>query len=448
MVNKLIKITIFLTLLYSAASCSDTGIFHSLENEVLVQENNNLENSTVFSNMVKIGNYYYGNAGINIYYRHVNPDNPSTDTNEAAWSKLVLPNGKDNTPAEVNEVFAGDAAVTSMIEIGPDGSESLFISRVSRDGASIVSGIYHLPFAAASAPGTVKSTSWSNQVKTVVPKSGIHFSNIYRLFKAGSDLYVNHIKYQYTSEVDTTASLSTSQLFFSVNPVTNNIGNNLTDSHANITEIIISTFVQDDSDPPKDIIATVEKVIYDGTTNYWLIMNGKSQGKLYNSTDGSTYASVAGNPQDVRYVDIYSVDATRLLLSDTAGALHILDKGDGTFRKLTNSNAWLTGFYNISGLGTITDRIVIGTAGNKGESTYSGEGYVQLNISGDDSTWDWVETNFSDKNNYLSSDLSDASINGFLFDDLANPERLFAYTAGHGVWVNEYISDKRIWALE
>ncbi|MBN2656912.1 MAG: hypothetical protein JXR86_07610 [Spirochaetales bacterium] len=431
--KNLFKIASLVAIFSLFAACNDKGIFYSLENEELVQEKNNLNNSAIFSNMVKIGNYYFGNAGTKIYYRNISSDSTLDD-----WSELALPNGSDNTPVDANEPFSSYPAVTSMVQIGTE----LYISMSSASDSYFISGIFRV---SPSDPSSVISSSWTPEIKTVVERtSTTHDSNIYRLFSTGTGLYINRVNFTYTSFNDNIPDTipGGSSLFYTASP-------NLIDYDLNnTTSIDISTFAKYDADSEgvvENMIAKVENIVYDGTANYWLIINGESEGKLYKSTDATTFNPVAASPASVRYVDIFAYDATRLLLTDTAGLLHIYN--GSAFRELTNSDVWLKGFARLDTLGT-TNQLIIGTIANKTDTTNDGEGYVQLNVSSsDDGVWDWVDINFSDENNYLSSDLSGASITGFLADG----DRLFAYTAANGVWINEVDQDdntKRIWAIE
>ncbi|MBB6478552.1 hypothetical protein [Spirochaeta isovalerica] len=443
--KKLFKITTLSIVLITFFSCNETSIFFSLENEEVILERNNLSNSAGFTSMVQIGSYYFGNAGTKIYYR-----SDSSVSSEDDWAELVLPDGTNN--GLETTAFDSDAAVTSMVKVGAIGSETMFISRISFDGASIVSGIFSLPYADVSAPASVSSADWDAQVKTAVAHSNVHYSNVYRLFadenSGGDDLFINHLKYRFESSVDTSGVISQSYLYYADDPATNNINNTLS-SEIQIDNADITLLGDLDSGTPA--VAKVENIVFDGNDEWFLIINDDTEGALYSSSNvvtTSSFSAVSGAPASVRFVDLYAFDGTRLLVSDTAGSLHIYN---GTaFRELTSSNAWLKGFVNINGLGSIaSDQILIGTTGNKIETTYDGEGYVQLDASGADSAWDWVDTNFSDENNYNSSDLSSASILGFLVD--TGKDRLFAYTAGDGVFANEVDKDDpsiRVWGWE
>jgi hypothetical protein len=407
-------------------TCSESGIFYDLEFEEVIQEKNNLNNSAVFSTMFKIGNYYFGNAGANVFYRS---DSSSSSADD--WSKLKLPDG-----------YADDIAVTSMVNIGT----SIYLSVISHDGDSVESGIYR---ADASNPDDIKSGDWIEEVKKSESKTGVHNSHVYYLFAVANELYVNYVTYEYSNEVDLTGDIKTSTLFTGSAPI------EIADDLSSLTEITLTSVTDSDGN---DIPAKVENIVGSGTDpndNYWIIMNGETEGNLYFSADDPAGFSnaLSGTPGSVRFVDIYAIDDAleddRILLSDTAGKLHIYDQNAGTFVSLEQDGAWFNGFYSIDGLdaGSISNQIIVGTMGYVGESTYDGEGYYQLDVSDSDyNNWDWVSGNFSDDNNYTSSDLADSSINGFYYD--SSQDRLFAYTQNSGVWVNEEEDSKRIWARE
>lgn len=424
----------FLAILLTA--CSEVGIFYSLENEEEILESNNLNNATNFSNMVQAGNFYIGNAGKDIFFRSTDNSNATVDD----WHTLSLPTGANDS---VSGSFSSDIVVSSMVLVGSD----LIISMISYDDADIVSGIYRLAGAdsinfSAADNAEVESADWEMLVKTAVTR-GTTDASFYSLFEANGNLYVNLISNYYSSTDDYYPTLNGSTLYF-VNDVTT-IANDLTN---NSTVIDISGFAKDADG--NDMIASVEAISSSGS-NYWMIINGESAGSVYYSTDGSTFNSITSTltdsttPVEASYVDVFAVDATRVLISNMNGSLYIYN--GSTFRELTKGSNFLNGFENISGT-LATDTILVGTTGYTGDSTYDGTGYAQLSIAGDDSAWDWIDSdsNFSDLNNYNSSELSDASINGFLYDP--TNERIFAYTSNAGVWMNDIEDSTRVWSLE
>lgn len=430
----ILAVVLFLT------ACSEVGIFYSLEKEEKILDPNNLNNAANFSNMVLAGtDYYIGNAGKNIYYRSTSSS--STDSSVDDWSALVLPTGADDS---ASGEFASDAVVTSMVLLG----NQLIISRISYDGSSVVSGIYRLPDATIDL-STVTSASWEMVVKSPLDtnKSDGYTTNVYKLFTAQSNIYINHLTYDFSSENDESASINNSLLYTTATPTYASILNNL----SNATAIDISAYAQDDDG--SNVIVAVTDITSSGT-NYWLIINGESTGNVWmdaanadfsTATNTTSALNADSTPAAARYVDIYEVDATRTLVSNTKGSLYIYD--GASYIELTKGNAYLNGFADINALAANT--LIVGTSANVGDSTYDGDGYYQLDISDvDEANWAWVDdsSNFSEINNYNSSDLADASINGFLFDS-AN-SRLFAYTRNAGVWMNELDVSDRIWSLE
>jgi hypothetical protein len=415
-------------------ACNETGIFYSLENEEKVKESNNLNNSTQFTNMELLTSYYIGNSGLQILYRSTSTS--SSDSTVDDWHSITLPTG---TGDSVSGTFASDATNTSMVLVGND----LIISRISFDSSSIVSGIYRLPNAISIDLSTVTSSSWEMVVKTVTSKSGAYQSNIYKLHEAQDNLYINHITYDYSDSNDTSPSIDNSLLYVTASPDAATIINNL----GNATNIVISSY---SSDPVE-----VAKITSGNPgTNFWMIINDASNGIVLRSTSAdfgtalTEVTSVLGtdpNPSATRFVDIYEHSATVVLLSNTKGSLYTSNDAGSSFNELTKGSAFLNGFVSINDL--VTDNILVGSAANYSDSSASGNGYYQLDISdADDANWAWNSTPFSETNNYNSSDLSDASINGFLFD--STNSRLFAYTSSQGVWMNVADGSERTWSHE
>lgn len=439
-----IKSIILFVLSILMGTCSQSGIFYDLESEVKIQEKNNLDNSAVFSSMFKIGNYYFGNGGVNIFYRS---DSSSSSADD--WSTLKLPDGSSDSDGIA---YGNDIAVTSMVK--SDEGE-LYISVISQDGDSRVSGIYKIDD--ASSPSSISAGNWDMQVKKVEEKTNsTQYSHVFYLFAVAKssdnvtdddDLFINYVTYQYANDADITATIATSKLYTTA--MSTDINNDLA---SNTTEIDISGFVPETSKVEK-IVGLGGLTATPNDDKYWMIINGADEGKLFFSDTPSGFTTAeSGSPSSVKFVDIYPINDTleddRILLSDTASKLYIYDQSDNTFRELSKGDAWFKGFCSIDGLGSISsNQVIVGTIGYIGDSTYDGEGYYQLDVSDADyNNWDWVSSNLSDENNYTSSDLANSSINGFYFD--SSNDRLFAYTVNSGVWVNQEEDSKRIWARE
>lgn len=415
------------------STCSDYGIFYALENEKVIQESNNLKNSTIFTNMIQTDNYYLGSAGPNIWYRSTDDSNSTVDD----WHKLALPGD-----------FSSDATVSSMVLVGTE----LVISMISYDDSNVVSGIYTLTGADAFNYGSTTPT-WVEQISSTATKGSTPVS-FYRLFAANSNLYVNELSYAYSSPTDDSGDLIDSLLYAAISPVT---PSTISGDLGNITSIPISSFAKA-SDGTTDYTAKVEQIVYGSSTNFWMIINGETDGKIYSSDDGSFMAGhltdetttiSSSSLDDARYVDIFEADATHILISNTSGSLYILAGTGGSYTELTRGSNYLNGFVDIDIVaGTLkSNTILVGTSAAIGDSTYDGSGYYELNTT----TWSWNDTddNFSELNNYNSSDLSDSTINGFLYDTDNN--RLFAYTRNSGVWMNAIDPDnagQRIWTRE
>ena len=455
--KKLLNFTYITLLLLLITACSNTGIFYTLENVEKNVDNNNLNNSANFSNLVYTGNDYLGNAGPNIYYRSDSPD-----TTLDNWAALALPDPNDTTVS-----FASDGTVSSMVL---DDSGDLYISRISHDGSNIISGIYRLPNADLLTPSTVISADWEMIVETVTAKAATTFTySVYKLHKAFTSMYINHLTYDLDDTNDVTPALSNSLLYVSTTP--SSISNDLStsgfvDTIDMTTLFVIDTETKDENGDPinEPIKVEIQKIISFDGTNYWIILNGTSTSKiaeaarntkiLLSTIDNKTFSDVAtdipdsDDPNATRLIDIFEYSATEILVSNTKGSIYISTNTGATWTESTvKSGAFFNGFANINGLTPDTaNTVIVGTAANIGSSTTNGSGYYEIDMSL--ATIDWADTDFSDAFNYSSTGLSDASINGFLYDSTDTNSRLFAYTRAHGVWMNVDNAGSREWDQE
>ena len=439
--NKIIRLSYIFMVLLLMTTCSNTGIFLSLENEEEIKESNNLNNSANISNMVIAGDFYVGNGGPSIFYRSTNTS--STDSKIDDWSTLLVPETSFENPSVY---FSRTTSTTSMVLLNGD----LYISRISFDGSSILSGIYRLPNADSIDISALTAASWEKIIEVTTEKASSSFnSNIFRLFVAQSSLYINHLTYSYSGSDDQTASISSSALYVTTTPET------IADNLANATAIDISSFFSEPSNPVE-----IAKITTSGT-NYWMIINSDTStdgsdptlNKVLRSTDSTTFTEVTAIT-DARYVDIYEYKTNPdvLLVSNTSGSLYIsinadsaLTSADLVFTELANESVFLNGFEDIGTL--VPDNVIVGSSATYDDGSIDGEGYYQLDLS-DLSNITWSVDNFSHYNNYFSSELSTASINGFLFDTAKS--RLFAYTRSMGLWMNILPDNKteREWSRE
>ncbi|MBI9099824.1 MAG: hypothetical protein JEY91_15195 [Spirochaetaceae bacterium] len=439
--NKIIRLSYIFMVMLLMTTCSNTGIFLSLENEEEIKESNNLNNSANISNMVIAGDFYIGNGGPSIFYRSTNTS--TTDSKIDDWSTLLVPETSFENPSVY---FSRTTSTTSMVLLNGD----LYISRISFDGSSVISGIYRLPNADTIDISALTAASWEKIIEVTTEKASSSFnSNVFRLFEAQSSLYINHLTYFYSGSDDQTASISSSALYVTTTPET------IADNLANATAIDISSFFSELSNPVE-----VAKITTSGT-NYWMIINSDTStdgsdptlNKVLRSTDSTTFTEVTAIP-DARYVDIYEYKTNPdvLLVSNTSGSLYISINADSAptsadlvFTELANESVFLNGFEDIGAL--VPDNVIVGTSATYDDGSIDGEGYYQLDLS-DLSNITWSVDNFSHYNNYFSSELSTASINGFLFDSAKS--RLFAYTRSMGLWMNILPDNKteREWSRE
>jgi hypothetical protein len=396
------------------ASCSDVGIFYTLEIEEEIEDNNNLNDSAVFSNLVdtdssSTSGYYIGNAGPSIYYR-------SKGSSYSSWSKLSVPTSG----------YASDATNSSMVLVGDD----LFISRISYDGDYVVSGIYCLPDAASN----LDSPTWTTITENLDGEDDDFV--FYNLFTANGYLYVNELEKDDDDDED---DLNTTDSFIYVSTATPDV-----DTYDHIG----TSYTEISNDVGLDSTEHLIKVIYETTsTSYWLIYNDTDEdviaGYAYYDTD--PYFATSTNTKNVSsnmYSDIFFYDDDDddvndcILLSDVDGSIYIYDLVDTDWSTIDvddpDIDCMYRGFANIEDL--VNDTVIVGTSAYDDES---GVGYYQIDMS---SLSIDEDDDFSD--NYSSTDLDDSSIAGFLMD--SQNDRLFAYTENEGVWLN--VSDE--WSLE
>jgi len=466
--KKIIKFLYIPFTLLLITACSDSGIFYSLEKEEKVKESNNLNNEILFSNMVSVGTangagtsdgYYFGNAGSSVFYRseYLNDPDDNTDEEDAIdnWKPLTMPAGPSTHP------FTSDATNSSMVLLG----NNLYISRITETGSYYSSGIYQLPgIDSITDFSTVTSGSWLSLAETTVYKASTSYSyNVYKLHTAGSSLYINRIAYTLSSSLDTSPSLSNSQLFVTTDP--GSINNQLADSNTVVNEIDMSgLFVQNtQTDPanPSPVKVEIQKISSFDGTNYWMILNGTStdyiatterNGKILLSTadnrtffDATSLIPDSADPDATRFADIFEYANGVVLVSDLSGNIYTTnDSGASTWKTLTKSSVGL--FNGFSSLNDIAaSNVIVGSAAIISDSTYDGTGYYQLDLT-DTANIVWNDDNFSGLINYNSTDLSEASIKGFLYG--ADNETLFSYTMGYGVWMNTDGNTEKDWSHE
>lgn len=384
-------------------ACSDVGIFYALEIEEVIEDNNNLNDSARFSIMVDtdtVGDgYYIANAGPTVYYRK----NVDSFNN---WSKLSVPTSG----------YSSDATTSSMVLIGTD----LYISRISHDGSNVYSGIYRLDAVEAEIDlDGVQSNDWTEITSNTGSASSFKF---YKLFEANGNLYVNET----SRNDDDDFNITDSTVYQTASP---GFGGDAYGAYNDITSALS--------------ITTTEQVVdaeFDGT-NYWIIYNDVATEDGYTVFDDvATFATTPTlTNKDAMVVDMFFYDNATdyVLISNLNSDIYMYQVGSGWVSDIDNGDDFIfRGFADIEDLSANT--VIVGTSAY---GTESPDGYYQINMS-TLSIEDKADNFFSDSSNYSSSDLSDASIVGFLMD--SQNDRLFAYTEDEGVWLNI----NKEWSLE
>ena len=389
-------------------TCSNKGIFYSLELEEKILEKNNLNNNARFFNLVDTNpgsatGFYIGHAGPTIYYR-------SKANTYSNWSKLSLPSGFDD-----------DATNTSMTLVDRDGGTTfdLYISRISRGGSNVISGVYRMLNVTTSISGT-----WDMIVKETKSHSSYF---VYKLHTTGvNNLYINQLTKN--SDGDTTISiLSHSSDPNDLTPTINDISTNLGITSEEVLKV----------------------ASYDDTINvyYWLIFNNSSSGEIYGDINDPTFnvPSDYSSTATVKVKDLFIYSETQVLISNYSGSIYSTINTGSTWASIGSISGVYNGFADIGQGGTplAADTVIVGTMA----ITESADGYhlIDMSVGSGSVNNDTDSINFSDTGNYNSADLSNSSINGFLMD--TTNSRLFAYTWNAGVWLN--IADGvRKWTLE
>ncbi len=418
--KKLILLFYITLILIMIGACSKVGIFYSLENEVKVADKNNLNDKAAFENLIDTNpgaasGYYIGNAGMTVYYRN----KVGSFSN---WSSLTMPKTAGTKD------FASDVTTSSMVLIGTE----LYVSRISHDGGSYVSGVFRLDYDLITTdPAGVVLSDWTE----ITSYEGVETAFMYyKLFTANGGLYINELN-KFIEADDNNNQTTSSKVYYSgITPESTLIGA-YTDISPNLD------FAQD--------TYTTEEVIgmaYDGAS-HWLIYNNPhknvKKGYAYIDSDPSfatATASTDSKNTTTMVSDIFFYDDTTtdyILISDVAGAIYTYNvTTPGWGSNITVSAAGIDcifhGFADIDNLST--GKVIVGTTAY---DSNVGEGYFQINM-----TTLAIDKDDQFASNYSSSDLSDSSIAGFLMD--TNYNRLFAYTEDEGVWLN--ISSE--WSLE
>lgn len=374
-------VALFLT----TCSQSGTGMFYSLEHEKVIEETNNLNNKAIFSTMIDTGSYYIGNVGPKIYYR-------SNALHFSSWRELPMPSG-----------FARDAASSSLVMVGTD----LYISRSSIDGPN-KSGFYRLN--EVNTNTNISSGAWIE----IHSKTGSETSfTVFELHSANTNLYVNEM----TRDKD--GKTTSSSLY-----TTNDPQNAAYTAYTDISAALGITTADE-----------IVEIAFD-TTNYWAIINNSTNGEVYRDTNAnfSTKTSQTANTSG-KFIDFYAIDPNNVLLSNSNGKIFNTLVGDDASAAVVtwvSTGSLKTQYNGFADISTITaDTMLVGTVAT---GTTDGVGYHQIDINTGVLNTNTSKINFSEINNYNSSNLSESTINGFLVDEINS--RIFAYTENEGVFLN------------
>ena len=389
------KIQYILLSILFLAGCSGDGIFYSLENEEEIIDANNLsETASLDQILVYNGNYVLN--GKSIWH--------STRTTETqAWSTYSDPAG-----------YESDATYPSIALMNGD----LYATVMSIDDG------YR--------SGLIKYNSTTSQWDELYHTTGSNasYNNMY-LFQTDQGLYLNVVKYYLDANYD--PDISDSELYFyeddaawgTSDPFTNYKVTfpDSADLNLPITEIISAS--------GNNIYMVYNTSVSDLTSGVVCVADGSSDPRTFSAE--STGLSSSYNYSSIYYTDLQggmlfvgtkADDDTHPILYKYGSSWDTIDGGD---------DIQFSSFCDISAIQDNT--ILAGTnAFVYSSSSYLGDGYYEI-ILDDPTDPAMQENNFSDGNNYDSSDLADATIKDFYYDSYYM--RLYATTTCYGLWMND-----------
>lgn len=401
------KMQSYFLLILFLAGCSGDGIFRNLENEEKIDNSNNL-NASVSLNKILIYGDQYVTGGKRVWHK-------TRGTDASAWKAYPRPEGygKSMTFPSV-ALLNGELYATA---IDPDkGNKAGIFKYDSGDEA------------------------WEEILD--LDQSNSDYYNFY-LFETGQGMYVNRVRYESNGS---TVSIESNQLYF------------YTDDAAGESDLGGGFDASDAVSLPGAADMPILEIVSGSGTATYLVFNSAGSG-----FDDGVLGYSAANPKafvneatagSYNYTTIYytTINGHDILLigthddGDEHSLLYKVDAGTWQTQNWTSDKQFAS-FCNISGISANT--VLGGTRAFKDPSSSKsvvGDGYREIVFNSDGSI-DKIQSNdFSDENNYNSSDLEDATILDMLYD--ATYQRIFAATTSYGLWLNSADGSDREWTQE
>ncbi len=414
--KKLIFIILPILLL---AACSGDAIFHTLENEEKIEDNNNFKDGTPTIDFDQMGGYYITH-GKNLW---ASIEGASND-----WEKMPLPSG-----------YSSEATVPSMAIF----NGALYATAIDHD-SNYRSGLLK----ASSPAGSLSEQFRYEKVDSSVDDFEFYLLKLFPV-DGGNGLYITRERRSWSNTTSNGSVLQETELYYYSSAQAANLDNGL--DPGNIVSTGYTGF-------------TVQGAVFDGTDYYIAINNISASDKydagklLYGSASATSLTEITPSIEDATYNQIYYTTLTggeKLILIS-------LRQDNGRYHKILynlNSGGWksigydsrdvqFSAFCNITGL--VDDMIMVGTRADAyagSSSYYYGDGYYLIDFS-DTSSPSIGSNTTTIATNYSSTDLREATITDIYFDN-SGSGRLYITTSAEGLWLNSLTDDgDRKWSRE
>jgi hypothetical protein len=419
------KILYILSVTFLLAACSGDAIFATLEDEEKIKDLNNFN-----SNTPVLGLKIYTDGGTDYYIAN----------GRQLWYSEAGASGTDNPWKSVSlDGFSDSESVISVAEH----SDRLYFT-VSDEDSSSANALLYL----SSVKGEPVELFRYNRTD----KSGndYHFHNLYVHSIPGKGMYISKVERSWSSDTNDNSSIVSSSLYYYPD------GDHPT-SISDLESHELTLPAMDSSDyVVKDVVGAESDSIF-------LILNQDSNdvdsykaGKLLVAdwaTPTSFSLETVNAGEDYSYNNLY--------YSETYDMLFLSTRGDSTnpiCYKSWNGSAWSSWTVYNDGDDDLqfsvfvdlpssvqANTVLVGTRGDveEGNSTYySGKGYRELIISGQTIS-EHQKNDFSDDNNYESSDLQNSTITALIYD--TDRDKMYCGTYDNGLWQNRWSTSKTEW---
>ncbi len=424
------RIIYLLSLTVLLAACDGPAIFYTLENEEKIVDINNFNSSTPV-----LGFTRFESGGTTDYY---------IANGRKLWYSLAGESGTDNPWSSVSlSGFSGSESVPSVAIF----NGSIYFT-VSDEDSNSKNVLYSLSSVTADPVELVRYN------RTDESGDDYHFHNLYVHSIEGKGLYVSKVERSWEEDSSDSSSMEETALYYYPLASINELNDGLDDSR-----LVTLPAMDSDAYLVKGIAGCENDKIY-------LILNQSSddvdsyEAGVLLSADWATPTdfSIETPVDDSGYTNDSAVSYNNIYYSESFDMLFVSTRGDDShpiFYKAYNAGwgDWQvydkddddTQFSAFTELPSTvqSNTVLVGTrAGSVSSSTYSGKGYREL-IIGSQTIEELQSNDFSDDNNYDSSDLDSSTITAFYYD--TDRSKMYCGTYDNGLWQNRWSTSKSEW---